>query len=244
MSDTDETLSPDENLTTPPDGGEEKPPGSSEPPEEPKSPEELTKAVKGFQRDQQKSREREKTKDVRIAELEGKNKALKDAKEKEKLAEMDEVERYKTIADNETKKRGELELEVYVTKQIEGLKLSKIERDLLTSAPWRIPPVREELGDDGFTYDDALASLKRHLPTYLESLKVGDDDPAAGEPENPSDTPVDPERNLGETTVQKHHFYTEAEIRKISADPDEWAKHEAKILAQLEKHGGKLPAKI
>lgn len=239
VSDNDETLSPDENLT-----GDKVPqentPGSSEPQEETKTPEELEKALKGFQRDQQKSREREKVKDRKIDELTETIDSIKAAEKQKKLEGMDEVTRYKTMADDAVTEKGKLEMRIVVNEALEGRNLPQVVVDILRNAPWAIPTVKAEIGEQ-FTYEDAIASLKRHLPAYLDSFEVGNDDPATEDTPDSSNPPVDTERSNDETTVVKNHFYTRAEINKIAADPAEWEKHGPKILAQVEEHGGTVP---
>lgn len=223
-----ETLSPNSNLTDL-DKMQESGKGSAEPAKEEVSPEE-----KGFQAALQKKAELLK---VREAELEKVKRELQEKENQEKqrkLADMTEVERYKSVAEDEARKRGELEMRVIVTEAMIGKNIPGPMAELIRETPWAIPPVKRELGSD-FTWDEAIEAVRRHLPDYIDSL-VTDIPTKSEEPQK-----VDSERSMGSPVVQGH-IYTQKEVAEISKDPREYEKHRDAIMKQLQRDGGRLPA--
>ena len=219
-----ETSSPNDNLTGT-TSTQESQTGSTEPTE--------NKESKNWQEALQKSREREKAKDDELEKARQRLNEYQAREREEKLADMTEAEKYKSIAEEESQKRAKLELKVFISETIAGKEISRPIADLLYESPWAIPPVRKELGDD-FTWDDAIASVRRHLPEYVESLLVSGQKPGSEEPLKR----VDSERSVDTSGVSMSHVYTREEISRISADPKEWEKHRERVLSQLSKAGG------
>jgi len=113
--------------------------------------------------------------------------------------------------------------------------LPKPIQDLLVKTPWAIPAVVEEIGDSPQSWDEIISSVKKHLPTYIDSLVVKPVEPL----EEPSSKRVDSERT-NDSSVVRNHVYTIEEVREIKKDPKEWAKHEEAILKQMAANSGKL----
>ena len=227
-----ETSSPDTNLT---DGKpvQESERGSSEP----VGVDSLPDGAKHWQHALQQSREREKKLAEEAEELRKQVEAVRTQEKLKKMSEMTEVERYKAIASEQEEKRAKLELKLAVQDTLADKRIPRGVQDILLRTPWAIPAVADELGDE-FTWDDAIASVKRHLPAYVESLVV-DEKPLREEAE-PSSGRVDSERSI-DTGVVKQHIYTLEEIKRLGKDPVEWAKHEDAIKKQLAESGGRLP---
>lgn len=184
----------------------------------------------------QKAREREKAVKEELEETRKKLQAKEDDEKKKKLADLSEVDRYKAEAQEEAMKRGKLELTLVVSEALQGRNVPKPMADLLKKNPWAIPQVSEELGDE-FTWDEAVASVKRHLPSYVDSLAVESSSTTT------SDEPkkVDSERSVDSGAIVRDHTYTQTEVAEIAKDPKLYEKHREAIFAQLEKSGGILP---
>jgi len=222
-----ETLKSDENLTAVKDG-QESAKGSTEPTEDT-----LLDGAKNWQHALQIKQERLKEEREARELAEARLKEIEDAEKQRTLDNLSESDKWKVIAKEEEKKRGALELKQVVKDTLYDKKLPQPIVDLLTETPWAIPQVARELGDN-FTWDEAIASVKRHLPSYVESLVVG---------EIPSEEPlkkVDSERSV-DTTIIKDHIYTRAEVEALGKDPVAYEKHRDAILRQMAKYGGRLP---
>lgn len=197
----------------------------------------LPEGAKNVQHAIQLAREREKAAREEAESIRAKLREIEAREKQAKMADMSETERYKTLAQEESQKRGKLELKLTVQEAIAGKSLPKGVEDILIRSPWAIPAVQDELGDE-FTWDDAIASVKRHLPEYVESLVVGPVKPL--EDIEPSSKRVDSERSIDSGVVRKH-IYTREEVARLGKDPVEWAKHEAAVLKQMAENGGNLP---
>lgn len=197
----------------------------------------LPEGAKNVQHAIQLAREREKAAREEAESIRAKLREIEAREKQAKMADMSETERYKTLAQEESQKRGKLELKLTVQEAIAGKSLPKGVEDILIRSPWAIPAVQDELGDE-FTWDDAIASVKRHLPEYVESLVVGSVKPL--EDIEPSSKRVDSERSIDSGVVRKH-IYTREEVARLGKDPVEWAKHEAAVLKQMAENGGNLP---
>lgn len=205
----------------------------SEPGEENKD---LPEGAKNWQHAIQLAREREQRLQEEKEEIARKLADKEAAEKKRRMEEMSETDRYKAMAEEESAKRGKLELQLIVKDAIAGKKLPKAIEDLIVKTPWAIPAVADELGSE-FTWDQAVDSVKHHLQGFVDSLVVQDDTkPLTEEPSRR----VDSERSV-DTAVVRDHIYTREEIEKLSRDPQEWEKHRPKILKQLAAHGGRLP---
>lgn len=194
----------------------------------------LPEGSKNWQHAIQLAREREKAAKAELDEMRAKLDAAKAEEKSKKLAEMSEAERYKSIAEEEAQKRGKLEMRQLILEGLADRNVPKPLKDILLRAPWSIPAVEEELGTE-YTWDQAIASVKRHLPTYLESITVGEEAPIKS-----SEEPVkrvDTERSAGSSVV-KEHYYTKLEVDSMS--PSEYETHRDKILRQMAKNGGRL----
>lgn len=198
----------------------------------------LPEGAKNVQHAIQLAREREKAARDEAEAIRAKLREIEAKEKQSKMADMSETERYKTLAQEESQKRGKLELRVTVQEAIAGKSLPKGVQDILVRSPWAIPAVQDELGDE-FTWDEAIASVKRHLPDYVNSLVVKPETTPLEEAE-PSSRRIDSERSVDAGVVRKH-IYTRAEVAALSKDPTEWAKHEAAVLKQMSEMGGKLP---
>lgn len=224
-----ETSSPDVNLTAG-NTGQESSSGSTEPTEESA----LLDGAKNYQHALQKSAEKLKEERAAREAVEEKLREVEEAEKQKKLEGLSDTEKWKTIAQEEQEKRGELELKLIVQKAIAGKNLPQPIVELLTTTPWAVPEVYRETKDN-FSWDIVTASVSKHLPSYVESLVV-EDKPSEEEPLKR----VDSERSV-ETTVFKNHIYTRSEVAEISKDSKEWEKHREAILAQAAKNGGQLP---
>lgn len=223
-----ETLSPDPSLT-----GREPQENKDqivEPTKDNVSPED-----KNWQAALQKKAELLKAREAELEETKRRLKEKEDQERSKKLSELSEVDRYKSIAEEESRKRGQSEMKSIVTEALSGKQIPAPIVELLKSTPWAIPEVRKELGED-FTWDDAIESVRRHLPDYIDSLVVNS--PTKSEESN---TKVDSERSIGETVITSGHIYTQREVAELSKNPKEYEKHRDAIFRQLEKSGGRLP---
>lgn len=182
----------------------------------------------------QKAREREKAIKEELEDTRNKLKVKEEEDKKKKLADLSEAERYKAEAQEEAMKRGKLELTMVVSEALEGRNVPRPIADLLKKSPWAIPEVSEELGDE-FTWDEAVTSVKKHLPSYVDSLVVNST-AISDEPKK-----VDSERSVDSSAVIRDHIYTQVEVAEIAKDPKLYEKHREAILTQLSKGGGKLP---
>lgn len=194
------------------------------------------KIIAGFKKDQQKSREREKA-------LKEELEKFREAQKAKAQSEMSEVDRLTSIARDEAEKRGRLEMTVLVEKALKGRNLSPLAEELLLSAPWRIKPVLEDIGENA-TIDEAISSLKRNLSDYLDQHEIGSNQVAQPTTEEEPIQKVDSERSVSEPSVVKTHTYTNAEIQAIYKDQAQWAKHREAIMKQIADAGGSLPVGI
>lgn len=225
-----ETSSPQVDLTG--QQSQESQPGSVEPEKSSVLPEDSNNWQHALQKKQELIQAKER-------ELEDMRKRLKDKEDAEKqrrLAEMSEAERYKTMAEEETRRRGELELRFVVAETLNGKNVPQALVELIKETPWAIPPVKKVLGED-FTWDEAVDAVREHLPAYIESLVVSDSKPTLEE----QPRKVDSERSIGDAGFTTGHIYTQAEVAEISKDPKEWEKHREAVLKQMQKMGGVLP---
>lgn len=184
----------------------------------------------------QKKVELIKQRESELEELKAKLKEREDAEKAKRLAEMSEADRYREIATEEARRRGELELKLVVSEVLHGKDLPPAIAELIKETPWALPPIRQELGDD-FTWDEAVDAVKRILPEYVDTLVVRSPTPEIVE-EQPKK--VDSERSIG-TPASSGHIYTKSEVDALSKDPREWEKHRESVLKQLQRDGGVLP---
>ena len=225
-----ETTGSHHNLTVDGNIEQESTTASTEPAEDTSLPE----GSKNFQHALQLSREREKALKTELNDYRSKlDKAAAEEKSR-KLAEMSETERYRSIAEEESQKRSKLELRQFVMEATADMKVSRAIKELLLRAPWSIPAVEEELGTE-YSWDQVIVAVKRHLPTYLESITA--EDTNLSTPSEETIKKVDTERSAGATVV-KEHFYTKEEIDSLSKNPVEYEKHRDKILRQISAQGG------
>lgn len=224
-----ETLSPDKNLT-----GVSK--VQSDTQESNLKTTEPAKESENWQVALQKARERENAEREAREEAESRLKEIEDQEKRKRLENMSEVDKYKSLAEEEAQKRANLELKLIVKDSLVGKDIPTAIVELISETPWAIPAVKRELGSE-FTWDQAVASVKKHLPGYIDSLTVV----KANSPldEEPSKK-VDSERSVGSDVVREH-IYTQEEVEKISKEPAEWEKHRTSILSQMAKYGGALP---
>jgi len=234
MADKVETSRPEGDLTDS-KAVQESTEGSTEPTLEPT---EVPDDANNWQHALQKSREREKAKEEEMATLRKELKKIQDTQKAQKLSELGEAERYKTIAEEESAKRGKLEMRVTVQEALAGKNIPQAIRELILETPWAIPPVAKELDDD-FTWDEAIDAVQRHLPEYVDSLVAETSSKKEPSGDNSSESAIDPERSI-ENTVVKEHVYTRQEIERLQADPKEWEKHRESILKQLQSQGGTI----
>ena len=226
-----ETTGPDKDLTVD-EVKQESTVESTEPTDESGLPE----GSKNWQHAIQLAREREKALKTELEDFKFKLEESKAEEKRKRLSEMSEAERYKSIAEEESQKRGKLEMRQLILEATAERNVPKALKDLLLRAPWSIPAVEEELGTD-YTWDQAIAAVKRHLPTYLDSITADEETPST--PSDESVKRVDTERSTGAAVV-KEHFYTREEIDAISKNPAEYEKHRDKILRQLAIQKGRM----
>lgn len=191
---------------------------------------------KNWQAALQKSREREKLAQERADAAERELKEKRDLEKQRELANLSEAERLKAELAESEEKRVRLELRGFIREQIAGRDIPNAVIELITETPWAIPAVKRELGAE-FTWDEVADSVKRHFPSYIESLVVKSEQPS-GEPNRRVDT----ERGVPETQpVSSDHIYSREEVSRIASDPKEWEKHKDAIDRQMAKYGGKIP---
>lgn len=224
-----ETSSPVVDLTG--QQSQESQPGSAEPEKDSVLPEDST----NWQHALQKKQELIQAKEKELEEMRAKLKARDEAEKSKRLAEMSEAERYKEIAEEEAKRRGELELKFVVAEALNGKDIPAAFVEMIKETPWAIPPVKRQLGDD-FTWDEAVDAVREYLPGYIESLVVTSPEPKEEQPKR-----VDSERSMGDAGFSTGHIYTQSEVDKLSKDPKEWEKHREAIMRQISKMGGALP---
>lgn len=203
---------------------------------EPADDEGLPEGAKNYQHALQLSREREKVAKAEMEALRAKLDERSAEEKRQKLADMSETERFRSIAEEESQKRGKLEMRQFILEGLADKKVSKALKDLLLESPWSIPAVKEELGST-YTWDEAIASVKRHFPAYIESITASEDSQSTSS--EGSSRKVDTERS-GTSSVVREHLYTQDEIDKISKDPVEYEKHRDKILRQLSTQKGRI----
>lgn len=225
-----ETTGSEKDLTVTRDGKQESTIESTEPAEG----RDLPEGAKNWQHALQLAREREQAKEAELAEYRAKLDEVKAEEKRRSLADLPEIERYKSIAEEESQKRGKLEMRQIVLEAVSGKNIPGAIKDLLLNSPWAIPAVSEELGST-YTWDEAIASVRRHLPAYISLITASEDKPST--PSEESVRRVDTERSTG-ISVVKDHFYTQDEIDKMS--PEEYEKHRDKILRQMATNKGKL----
>lgn len=225
-----ETSSPQVDLTG--QQSQESQPGSVEPEKSSVLPEDSN----NWQHALQKKQELIQAKEKELEEIRALLKEKEAAEKQKRLAEMSEAERYREVAEEEARRRGELELKFVVAEALVGKKLPSAIEELIRETPWAIPAVKRELGED-FTWDEAVEAVREHLPAYIESLVVSDSNPTLEE----QPRKVDSERSIGDAGFTTGHIYTQAEVAEISKDPKEWEKHREAVLKQMQKMGGVLP---
>ena len=222
-----ETLSPEQTLTVDQTVKQESNVGSSEP----EGNDNLLDGAKNFQHAIQRERERVKALEAQLKEKE-------EIERSKKLADMSELERYETLLKEREEELGRLKLGSFVRESVEGKELPKAIEQLLIKSPWAIPAVAEELGSE-FTWDQAIDSVKRHLPEYVDSLVVKKT-PVNNSEEELLPRRIDSERTV-DSSVVREHLYTREEVAELAKNPIEYEKHRLKIMSQLQKFGGKFP---
>lgn len=196
----------------------------------------LPEEANNWQHALQKKQELIQAKEKELEEIRALLKEKEAAEKQKRLAEMSEAERYREVAEEEARRRGELELKFVVAEALVGKKLPSAIEELIRETPWAIPAVKRELGED-FTWDEAVEAVRKHLPDYLESLVVSSPDPITEE----QPRKVDSERSMDNAGYSTGHTYTQQEVEKISKDPKEWEKHRESIMKQIARDGGALP---
>lgn len=162
-------------------------------------------------------------------ELRAKVKAFEDAQKQAKLKDLSEAEQLRAIADDALAELGRTKLDLYVQEAVQGKQIHPDIVKALKKSPWTvIDAVEAELGND-FTWDQALESVKRHLPSYVSSLVVD----SSSERDSMKESRIDSERAHSGGSINATHTYTMEEIRAIKNDPKEWEKHRDRILRQL-----------
>lgn len=219
-----ETLRPQDNLTGT-DSTQESNLGSADPTGTQSTDDTSTK---NWQKALQDKVDIIKQKENEAAELRAKLRDKEEAEKRKKLEEMSEVEILRATAEEETQKRGKLEMSLLVQKAIAGKNILPAVVEMIQESPWSIPAVARELGND-FTWDQAIESVGRHLPDYVNSLVV---DSNTGEKEPEVETRIDTERSTG-SAIGATHVYSLEEIKALAKDPVEYEKHRNAILRQV-----------
>lgn len=244
----DETLNKDSSLTGSEDaektldtGGSERDLSSSDSSNEDEGKQDnlLPEGAKNFQHALQMAREREKASHERYQKLQEELARYREAEKSKKLSEMDEAEKWKTIAKDESEKRAKLQLELTVDGMLSKYDIPEPIARVIRKAPWAVPEVADVLGDSP-TWDETIEAVKENLPVYLESLKKSSKGEAKGDETSSGESRVDTERSEV-PNVMKKRSYTREELREISKDPEKWAKVEDQVLKDLAAHGGRLP---
>lgn len=195
-----------------------------------------SKEKAGFQKAIQDAREREKAKEEALSKAQQEIAKLKRAQQDKELADMSEVERLAKQLEQERKSNAEFRIKSLINSSIRGKAVPDAIIRALEVVPWEIVPgVKGDLTDDA-TYDEVIASLERHLPAYVDSITM----PNASVEES-SDKKIDTERSGAGSSVVKRHIYTRSEVDKIQSSPSEWEKHREAILKQVADNGGVLP---
>lgn len=226
-----ETTGSDKNLTVAGDSKQESNIESTEPARD----KDLPEGAKNWQHALQLSREREQAKEAELAEIRSKLEEAKAAERRKALEQLPELEQLRATANEEMQKRGKLEMRQLIIEATSDKSVPRAVRDLLLNSPWAIPAVSEELGAT-YTWDEAITSVKRHLPAYIASIAASEDTSSTSTEETVKK--VDTERSAGTGGVVRNHIYTQAEVD--SMDDATYEKHRTGILAQMGKNRGHL----
>ena len=191
----------------------------------------------------QEAREREN------AAVERARAAEKKLREKE-LSKMTEADRVKEELTQTQSELAELKVGSVIDTELAkvGLASSPIAA-LIKKSPMGIPGVQEDLGEE-YSLEDAVTAVKKHLPSYLESVVADLKPKSQKDSEKESDESEDSGSSTASTKVDeersappvKDKIYSREEIAEMAKNPEVWAKVKDKVLAQVANKGGILPA--
>ena len=191
------------------------------------------KEKKGFQR---LIAEKDKKLTAMQQQAEEYNRKLSELQQQErqkKLNEMDEVTKWKTLANENAEKAAKMELKSFVSTHLAKSNLTDNPiSELILETPWAIPAVRRKLPSDP-TWDETIEVVKAELPSYLESLGKPDTTKATTEASESEDG-MDTERSVGQTTQKK--TWTRSEVQQYlesAQDPKDFGKRQSVIQQAL-----------
>ena len=159
--------------------------------------------------------------------------ALERQEREKKLNEMDEVEKWKTIANENLEKASKAELKSFVSSLISKNKLDGNPiAELILETPWAAPSVKRKLSAKP-TWEETIEVVKSELPSYLESLtpdnKVETETKSIEEIEG-----METERSSQKPSSKR--IWTKAEVQtylESSKDPQDFRKREKLIQDAL-----------
>lgn len=177
------------------------------------------KEKKGFQRlVAQKDQKLQELQD-QLKDYNSKLSEFQQRERQKKLSEMDEVTKWKTLAEENAEKAAKMELKSFVSTEIAKKKLADNPiADLILETPWAVPTIKRRLPSQP-TWDETIQAVKTELPAYLESLAKPDttkdmteaeEEPEGMEPERSAS---DPQKRVW-TRSQVKEYLESAENRK------------------------------
>lgn len=132
------------------------------------------KEKKGFQRLIAQKDQKLQTLEEQLKEYNSKLSEFQQRERQKKLEKMDEVTKWKTLAEENAEKAAKMELKSFVSTHLSKKNLVNHPiADLILETPWAIPAVRRKLSSEP-TWDETISAVKSELPSYLESLSTPD----------------------------------------------------------------------
>lgn len=157
-----------------------------------------------------------------------------------KLSNMDETEKWKTIAQEEKKRAAEMELKSFVSTELAKAGMADHPvADIIAETPWAIPAVKRVLSSSP-TWDETIDAVKSRLPSYLESLATSDNKATKTEANTESEPEgMETERNQTSTpSTSKSKIWTRAEVgeylKSAENNPEKYRERHAVIQQALE----------
>lgn len=198
------------------------------------------KEKKGFQRLIAKKDEKLQDLESRLSEYNSKLSEYERKQREKKLSEMDEVERWKTVAQENAEKAAKMELKSFVSTQLAKANLADHPvSEIIAETPWAIPTVKRRLPSNP-TWDETIDAVKSQLPSYLESLGTPDNKATKTEANTESEPEgMETERTQTQTpSTSKSKVWTRAEVgeylKSAENNPEEYRKRHAVIQKALE----------
>jgi hypothetical protein len=195
------------------------------------------KEKKGFQRLIAQKDQKLQTLEEQLKEYNSKLSEFQQRERQKKLEKMDEVTKWKTLAEENAEKAAKMELKSFVSTELSKKNLVNHPiADLILETPWAIPTVRRKLSTEP-TWDETINAVKSELPSYLESLSTPDKTKETTEMETESEEeePEGMEAERSATKTQKR-VWTRSQVKEYlesAKDRQEFTKRQAIIQQAL-----------